>query len=426
MESPKAFVFLLLLALAANFQLSAAPHTLEGEIVLLSLDTAGAGETSASFAGTDSEILHVFDNLGRFRVTVLPYHVGAAAVAGFIDDMQRVKNGLPGAAEAIRVDGQVFDPADVSRMAASRVIVAPSVADVRITSEKEGRFAAVVVTSFAFIAARQPRFPALVSIGTYGEDRDETKALKEAIDAIPPRLILEISKVPYLRANRGILDVRGGEVVLELGRDEGVRRGDEFLVTEGGRFPEKGLLVVHEVGAVSSLATVVYSDSPIRVGDDVLDLARVGTDSTLYIHTLLWQPGPAPGGSAPLVGLRQAFSRGFYVLRPFVGIEVPFNLMAAGAPGVPINLYAGGEYDILMGRLQVVPRAALGIGAFTGLAGPSPDIISHAGGSLSVAASYLFTRDIKGEIDTGWLSWTGFSGYSYGGAFLGGGFTVKY
>ncbi|MGA2764909.1 MAG: hypothetical protein ABSG17_16290 [Spirochaetia bacterium] len=426
MESPKVLVLMLFLALANISPLSAAARPVEGEIVLLSLDIARAGEASASFAGIDNEIHDVFDNLGRFQVIALPYHVGDADLAGFVSDMQRFKNGAPGTGETIRVDGQVLDPADVSRMAASRVIVAPSVVDVRITSDKEGRFAADVVTSFAFIAAGRPRPSVRISIDSHGEDKDETVALKEAIDAIPPRLTLEISRVPYLYANRGILDVRGSEVVLDLGRDDGVRRGDELLVTDGGKLPEKGLLIIREVGPVSSLATVVYSDSPPRVGDKILDLARVGTDSTLYVHTLLWQPGPAPGGSAPLVGLRQAFSRGFYALRPFVGIEVPFNLMAAGAPGVPINLYAGGEYDILMGRLQVVPRAALGLGAFTGLAGPSPDIISHAGGSLSVAASYLFTRDIKGEIETGWLSWTGFSGYSYAGAFLGGGFTVKY
>jgi hypothetical protein len=100
--------------------------------------------------------------------------------------------------------------------------------------------------------------------------------------------------------------------------------------------------------------------------------------------------------------------------------------MAARVLGVPINLYVGGEYDTLMGRFQVAPHAAVGFGASTGLAGASPDVITQTGGSLSVAASYFFAWNIKADLETGWLSWTGSSGYVYQGAFLGGGVTVMY
>ena len=426
MNRPEIVLFSILFLTLTVGLAGAQTQTTRGEVVLFSLDATRAGSDSAVFADAGGAIRDVLATIGQFQVTTMAYHLSGADLAEFIDALRRETNASAYESAPFRVSGQLFEAADVSRIRVSSLIVAPSVADVKVTREAAGQYACDVITSFAFLALTQPHPLLRISIVTHGMDNDRAAALKEAVEAIPPRLVSVLNQVPYLRPNWGIIEVRDKEVVLELGKDAGIRRGDEFIVLPPDGTGEKGLLLVRQVDAVSSVATIVYSDSPIRVGDRLLDLARFGTDSTVYIHSILIQPGPAPGGSTPLIGLRQGFSRGFYLLRPFVGIEVPFNLMAAGAPGVPINLYAGGEYDILMGRLQLVPRAAVGLGAFTGLAGSSPDIVSHVGGSVSMAASYLFARDVRGEIETGWLTWTGFSGYSYGGAFLGGGLTFKY
>ena len=426
MNRPEIVLFSILFLTLTVGLAGAQTQTARGEVVLFSLDATRAGSDFAVFADTDGAIRDVLATIGQFQVTSMAYHLGGADLAEFVDAMRREANGSAYESAPLRVGGQLFGPADAARIKASSLVVIPSVADMKVTREVTGLSACDVMTSFAFIALTRPHPLVRISIDTHGRDNDRAAAIKEAVEAIPPRLVSVLNEVPYLRSNWGIIDVRGNEVVLELGRDAGIRRGDEFVALPPDGTREKGLLMVRQVDAITSVAVIVYSDSPIRVGDRLLDLARFGTDSTVYIHSVLIQPGPAPGGSTPLIGLRQSFSRGFYLLRPFVGIEVPFNLMAAGAPGVPINLYAGGEYDILMGRLQLVPRAAIGLGAFTGLAGSSPDVVSHVGGSLSMAASYLLTRDVKAEIETGWLTWSGFSGYSYGGAFLGGGLTVKY
>jgi hypothetical protein len=424
-------VFLVTLSTAGTALAQGRPT--RGEVVVLGLDTSRAGSATEAFIHTDKDIRDVLATIGQFQVAAMAYHVSSADLAGFARSVQGVSHGSANAEQPIHVGEQLISAADASRMAASSVIVAPSVVDVQITRDAAGLYTTGVITSFAFVAPALSHPPIRISIDTHGIDRDRAVALNEAVDAIPPRLASVLDEVPYLRPNWGIIEVRGNEVVLELGRDAGIRRGDEFLdlppdipVPGAGQMPAKGLLKVRQVDSVTSIAGVIYSDSPPRVGDRLLDLARVGMDSTVYVRSILAQTGPAPGGSTPLVGLRQSFSRGFYLLRPFVGIEVPFNLVAAGAAGVPVNLYAGGEYDIRLGRLQLVPRAAIGLGASTGLAGPSPDLITHVGGGLSVAASYFFTPSIKAEIETGWLSWTGFSGYSYDGAFLGGGFTVMY
>ncbi len=403
------------------------------QAVVLRLDTSRARETSAAFDATDKGIHDVLVQIGHVAVSSLPFSVRGTDLPELARALHRLVSGSANAAQPITLREEVITVEDALRMAASAVIVAPSIAELRVTEDEAGSYACDILTSFAFIAPALPHPIIRVSIDTHGYDRDRAAAIREAVDAIPPRFASVLDEVPYLRPNWGIIEVRGNEVVLELGRDAGILPGDEFAVLPPGPGPavagqpEKGLLMVRKVDAVTSIARIVYSDAPVRVGDRLLDLARVGTDSTVYVHSVLLASGPAPGGATPLVGLRQSFSRGFYRLRPFVGIEVPFNLVAAGIQGVPINLYAGAEYTLLMGRFQLAPRAAIGFGASTGLAGPSPDVINHAGGSLGMAASYLLSRDIKAEIDTGWLSWVGFSGSSsYGGAFLGGGLTVKY
>jgi hypothetical protein len=125
------------------------------------------------------------------------------------------------------------------------------------------------------------------------------------------------------------------------------------------------------------------------------------------------------------MGFRVEVARGFGAIRPFVGIEMPLHLLA-GAPGIPVNFALGGKYDLSLGRLQLSPIVSGGAGAYIVLQEGAPPIFSHVGGSLGLAASYLFSRDMKLELEAGWLSWLGFYGPSYGGLYAGAGLAIKF
>ena len=415
MSASRAFFLTILLALSTSFSAAAQagaagqPGTAtasEGTMIVLHIDTAGAGDSAPAFAGVDDGIRAVLTNLGQYQTVALGYQLSSAGVFDFVQIFRHELNSAGGAPQQVRVGGTLFEAGDASRIEGSSVVVAPSVSEVRTTRQADGQYDCDIITSFAFIALARPRPLARVSIDTHGIDRDADNALKEAVDAIPPRLGSVLDQVPYFRRNWGIIEVRGKEVVLELGRNAGVRRGDEFLVlSDNSESREKGLLLVRDVRAVTSIASVVYNDSPLGVGDRLLDLARVGTDSTFYVRSILWEPGIAPGPFVPIVGLRQSFSRGFYLLRPFVGIEVPFNLYAAGVSGVPINLYAGGEYDVLMGRLQIVPRAALGLGASTAWPGRLPTSSRTPGGPSALPPRIASTATSRASSKPG--GWAG-------------------
>ena len=405
------------------------------EIAVLTLGHQRWVIAPASLDRIDEQIREVFVNLGRFSVIGMGYQLDAEDVGTFIENIKRFKAENVEIPEKVQMGQEFFTQADLNRLVASFIVVVPSVVDFRVQRDRAGVWTYAIRTSFSFISVEQLRAFAQFSIETSRSDRYQGIALRAAVDAIAPRLNYEVRRIAEFRLRTGILETRGSDVVVELGRNMGVRAGDEYLIVAPRVLPsgkqiteEKGLLVVRDVREDSSVASVVYSDPPAAPGDQLEELPRVGTESTPYIRAVAWQPVTSSFLLPTLVGIRQTISRGFSSLRPHVGVEVPLHLMLWGVPGVPMNFYVGGEYDLSLGRLTIAPRASAGIGAYVGVGGSEGFILSHGGGSVSVAITYLFSRDMKWEAEAGWLGWVGFAdpSYSYGGAFVSGGLTIKF
>jgi hypothetical protein len=85
-KGPKvaSFSFLLSLAMgvAAPAQVQVRPT--QGDIVVLALDTSGAGSAAESFVGTDRGIHDVLASFGEFQVVSMPYRLHSGDVAGFV------------------------------------------------------------------------------------------------------------------------------------------------------------------------------------------------------------------------------------------------------------------------------------------------------------------------------------------------------
>jgi hypothetical protein len=198
---------------------------------------------------------------------------------------------------------------------------------------------------------------------------------------------------------------------------------------------EKGLLIVRRVEEEVSTARVVYSNGVPQEGEQLQELPRLGIDATAFAHAVALQLGPAPSAyPLPLLaGLRVGLSRGFYGFRPHVTVEMPFHLISDTAyvyGGIPLNVSLGGEYNLYLGRLQIVPMAALGVGMAIPLGGDKRDFqLTHFGGSAQLTVTYLFSRDAKLVLEAGYLLWvtnasTGLG--TYEGVFGGVGISRKF
>jgi hypothetical protein len=393
----------------------------------------------------DEEIQGVFINIGRFNVMGMTQRLEPGDLAVFIAAIKRYKEERVEMPEAVQMGREFFTQADFDRLVGSFIVVIPSVASYVLEVKDSGDFHVALKTSFTFVNVEQDKTFAQAFVATDGTARSPDGAARMAMDGIASRLTFEIRKIPEFQLKTGVLEVRRSEVILELGRDMGVRVGDEFVlvssrVLESGKTlsSETGLLVIKEVGDEVSVGKVLYARPRPQEGDQLREVPLFGLEITPYVHVaggLFYRRG-----ITALVGLRQSISRGFYGFRPIFGLEVPF--MANIAFALPLNLYVGGEYVFYLGRLSLVPMVSLGVGgAYLYYLGDSVSAdqkfaLTHIGGSASLTVNYLFSKKLRLMLEAGYLVWFSLvpgqyfyqSDYlfpSYDGLYFGAGLTLK-
>jgi hypothetical protein len=393
--------------------------------------------------GVDEEIRGVFVNIGRFNVLGMSQRLEPGDLAEFIDRIKAFKEVRAEMPEAVQMGREFFTQSDFERLVGSFIVVAPSVASYVLEVEDDGDFHVALKTSFSFINVEQGTTFAQAFVETEGTEDSPQGAARSAMDGIAMLLTYEIRKIPEFQLKTGVLEVHGGEVILELGRDMGIKVGDEFVlvasrVLDSGKTltTENGLLVIKEVSDEVSVGRVLYARPRPQEGDQLREFPLLGVETTPYLHVasgLLYDPGKITA----MAGIRGTVSRGFYGFRPNFALEVPFitNIIAA----IPLNLYLGGEYMLYLGRLSIAPMAALGIGGayLWYLEGSDEDdkfAFTNFGVKANVAISYLFNKKMKFTADVGYLNMFSFVPLNYvndvffpdyDGLFIGAGLTIK-
>ena len=401
----------------------------------------------AVLGGIDEEIRSVFINLGRFDVVGLTQRLEEGDLNEFIDKIRMYKEQQVEIPEEVQMGREFFTKADFDRLTGSFFVVVPAVANYVVAQQDSGEYQVNIKTSFSFINVEEGRTFAQAFVDTEGKDENRDLAVKAALDAIPMQLTFEIRKIPEFQLRTGIIEVRGSEIIIELGRDLGLKEGDEYVIVsseilQSGRVfsREQGLVVIKEVSDEASVAKIIYARPRPQIGDQLREVPRFGMDTTPYVHY-------APVGlfgkkdQTFLIGARQTSSRGFYGFRPFVGIEVPLmvNILLA----LPLNVYVGGEYDIYIGRLQLVPMLGAGVGMaylwyleYADVPEDKRFLFTHGGGFAGMTANYLFSKNLRFSVEAGYMGWISFIPQadffqnlvfpSYDGLFVGAGLTIKY
>jgi len=365
-------------------------------------------------ANVDAEIQGVFVNLGRFNVLGQTERFSSKDVQDFINLIQTAKQNNTPLPDEVKFGDVQLTEGLLKKLYGAFVVVIPTIVDFKV-EKPNNEYQARIKTSVAFLNVAEGTTIGMANIETTGTSKEtQTKAVAEAINAIPVQLTYEVRKIPAFTLRTQVLQADAFEAKIQFGTDMGVVVGDEYVVvkrsTIGGLVDERedGLLVVKDVGPQISTAAVRYAGPTLKEGAQLREVPRLGFDAEPYLYYMKyfgnvdgWELGTqdtTPTKGALAIGAKFAVSRGFYDVRPIVGVQLNFDT----ALWLPVIAYAGVEYNIYLRRL-----ALTGTAAFAGASNAIVRILeenlsesdapwfTHYGIKLNAGASYLISRDMR-------------------------------
>lgn len=220
----------------------------------------------------------------------------------------------------------------------------------------------------------------------------EEAGMAEAEEELFRQLLVSLRTSPLLGLQGPIARIDGDRILLRIGREQGLRRGDEL------ESPSKALVRIYEVGREYAFASRIHGELSL---DDSLDsLDRAGLELQGYARGVLTPDLELKAAT----GIKLSVSRGVGVLRPYLGLEAPTTPLS-DAGGVVLFPYAGAEFSWRRGRWALLPGGAVGVGYRTGTDGAAG--ISHGGGFGSCEIGFLFRRDWRIALHAGYAYWLG-------------------
>lgn len=365
-------------------------------------------------ANVDAEIQGVFVNLGRFNVLGQTERFSSKDVQEFINLIQTAKQNNTPLPDEVKFGDVQLTEGLLKKLYGAFVVVIPTIVDFKV-EKPNNEYQARIKTSVAFLNVAEGTTIGMANIETTGTSREtQTKAVAEAINAIPVQLTYEVRKIPAFTLRTQVLQADAFEAKMQFGTDMGVVVGDEYVVvkrsTIGGLVDERedGLLVIKDVGPQVSTAAVRYAGPTLKEGAQLREVPRLGFDAEPYLYYMNyfgtvygWDLGTqnlTPTNGVLAAGLKVAVSRGFYDVRPIVGIQLNFD----PALWLPVIAYAGVEYNMYLRRLALTGTAALA-GASNAIVRILEENLSesddpwftHYGIKLNAGASYLISRDMR-------------------------------
>jgi hypothetical protein len=378
------------------------------DIAVFALGYYGWNIPAQVLGSIDLEIQKVFSDLGRFTIVGVSQRLSSGGLEQFIATVKKAKQVNFVTPEKYQFGEAFLTEAEFNRLVGSFFVVAPVVTEFNsFYNTKTLQYETSIKTSVTFIdVAGGGTVVAIKNISSSGSDKsNQYKSMTSAISAIPGRLDYEVRSIPQFQISTRVLAADGSNIKMQMGNNMGIRKGDEFAVIQKDQIEgfdnskEAGLVVIKEVGSEVSTGQVLYTS--IRLGKDtqLREIARVGTDLDLFLHS-------ADGTLIP--GLRAVASRGFYGFRPYLGVQMPLGQAWSffTVSVIPVTVVLGGEYNMMMGRLAFSPYAGVSATylhvseAISGL-NYDTEFLSHIGAQAYARVSYLFNRNMKAFADLG-------------------------
>ncbi|HUX40364.1 MAG TPA: hypothetical protein VMV83_04270 [Rectinemataceae bacterium] len=428
------------------------------DMAIFGLGTYGYPIPLEVLGRVDLDIQKVFVDLGRFNVIGYQQKLSSADLPAFEDAIKQSKQGSVVIPDKYQFGETLLTQAEWNRLVGAFIVAVPVVGGFDSQyNQKTLRWEASITVDVTFldVASGGSVLGQAHVVSSGSSKSNQFQSISGAVGGIAAQLTFEIRKIDAFQIRSKVLEVSGGTIKLQLGRNMGIQKGDEYAVVEKSMVEgfrddrETGLIVIKDVGSEVSTGRIVYNQGRVTKDMQLSEIPRLGVEATPFFHVLtgtqltVMNPdgsimgGGGTAGSNYMLGFRAVLSRGVYDSRPFAEVEIPLNgirnILTAFA--IPIDVLVGGEYNMSIGRLSLTPYAAVG-GSYVYLteilSGYSTDTsntwLFHFGGQVNLAASFLVTRDLKVYAEGGgeyWLTTVPVLYSNYGGISIGGGFTWK-
>jgi len=218
------------------------------------------------------------------------------------------------------------------------------------------------------------------------------------------QLQFEIRSISQFQNVTRVLANSAGGVDIQLGKDMGIKKGDEYAIFESDNLEgfvderEVGLILIKDVGSTRSKGTILFSSIPVVKDVQLREIPRLGADLAVYGHNYVYVDGVGDNDTSFVVGARGEATRGFYNIRPYAAIQAIVDL----SKWIPLNVIGGVQYSLFLRRLEFGGRAGFAGGSnalvkileenFSSTDDPWFTQLGISGGAY---ASYLFSRDFK-------------------------------
>jgi hypothetical protein len=425
-------IFLLLLA--SLFGAGAQPVvSTKQDIAVFALGYYGWFIPPQALGTIDLKIQKVFSDIGRFTVFGTTQRLSSGGLQQFVDALRQAKQVNFVLPEQYQFGEAFLTKAEFERLTGAFIVVVPVVTNFAVYwNSKAGTWNCNITTGVTFIdVAHDATVLSIESIDTSGSDKtSQNNAVMSAINAIPPELEYRIRAIPEFQINTRILEAKGSTVKIQLGANMGLKKGDEYAIIEkqtvGGieDTRESGLIMITDVSQQLSTGRILYRSGALDANTQLKEIARRGTDLDLYLHT-------SEGETLP--GLRMTASRGFFPLRPYIGIQMPLSgaISIFTVTIIPVNAIFGAEYMIPIGRLHLAPYAGAGLTYLhlvEAVTGYENNFLSHLGFQAGGRVGYLINRNTRLFVDVGLDYWRALDTAlfnDYGGLTVGAGVSFK-
>lgn len=400
----------------------------------------GSGDTEVdrvfqnAFGSIDQAIQSVFVNLGRFTVSGLNQRLVAGDINAFIDALKQYKEANMEIPEGVQLGEQFFTEADFNKLVGSFIVVVPTVTYYNMQLTDGGNYDADIAASFAFVDVATLETFAQFEIEASGLSDNRQEAVREAVENLTFQLDFQVRDIDKFKIRTGVIAVNNRTITMQFGNDMGLRVGDEYAVlqtitTPGGFTDESqtALMIVKDVRNYDSDAYLLFGEPAPMVGDQLLEVPRLGVEITPYASAWLDLSGESVS-VFPLIGVRGTMSRGFFSFRPQAGLELPLMMLGEGGfDYIMVSSFVGGEYNMYMGRLKLNPNGAIGVAGWYHLEWEE-FYLTHFTARAAMGFSLLLGEGssmVTGE--AGFSYWLSLSEYSSDilAPFIGVGFTIK-
>lgn len=411
------------------------------EIAIFALGYRGWNIPLETLGTIDVDVQRVFLDLGRFTIFGMEKRFAAKDVEQFIKVLRQTKEANFVLPEKYQFGEEFLTEADFNKLTGAFIIAVPVVTSFN-SQLVDKDWETDIKTNVTFIDVASGTMIGIANVETSGSSREtQYKSVQSAIDGIPMQLQFEIRKVSAFQNVTRILAASRGTVDMQLGRDMGVKVGDEYAVIKSDTLEgflderEVGLVLIKEVGTTRSRGTILYSKIPLGKDVQLREIPRLGVDIAPYAHAYFFLEHPEATEAGFLLGARAELTRGFYNLRPYAAVQLILDTDL----WLPVNVIVGGQYSLFLRRLE--------LGGRIGVAGGSNFILrmieeefsddddpwfSHYGISGGGYLSFLVNRNMKifAEVQADYMlgiadSIVGGPFGNYGGYQVGLGVTLK-